>query len=146
MLKALLAAACLPFTFISTSSADIGQVEERAIVKAIGAPVIKKAQEEDAPGCMATRYTFGDEIFSMKLEFKCDRINVAWNTSEEPQNSSRSHQASRLAQRAIAALTQGNGIEVERVLAGGRYKGRTFPNTLSLSGSCITEVCLLTFK
>lgn len=146
MLKAMLGAACLLFTFISTSSADVSQIEEFAIVKAVDAPVIKKAHEEDSPGCMITRYTFGDEIFSMKLEFKCDRINVAWNISKEPQNSLRSQQASSLAQRAVVALTQGNGIEVERVLDGGRYKGRTFPNNLSLNGSCGTEICLLTFR
>ncbi|WP_124416736.1 hypothetical protein [Pseudomonas sp. LBUM920] len=146
MLKAMLGTTCLLLTFMSTSSADVSQVRELAIVKAVDAPVFRKAREEDAPGCMTTRYTFGDEIIAMKLEFKCDRINVAWNTSMEPQNSLRSRHASHLAQRAVVALTQGNGIEVERVMDGGKYKGRTYSNNLLLSGSCFTNMCLLTFN
>lgn len=146
MFKAISAFICLFTTLISIASADIRQIDEGLLVNAVGDPVLKKAHEEDAPGCIATRYTFRDEIFAMKLEFKCDRINVAWNGSREPQNVSRSQYAAQLAQRAVIALTQGSGVEVERVMDGAIYKGRTFSNGLSLSGGCVMNTCLLTFK
>lgn len=146
MLKATLTAVSLFSTCLPTAFADIHQVDEAYIVKAVDSPVLKKAQEEDSPGCMTTRYTFGDEIFDMKLEFKCNRINVAWTSATEPQYEARSKQAVMLAQRAVTALTGGNGIEVERVLAGGMYRDRTFTNGLSVSGSCVMSACLLTFK
>lgn len=146
MLKATLAAASLVTFSIPAAFADIRHVDESAIVKAVDKPVIRKSQEEDSPGCGATRYSFGDAVFDMKLEFKCDRINVAWAASREPQNRTRVEESTRLAQRAVVALTQGNGIEVERVLTGERYKNRTFGNGLSVSGSCAMDSCLLTFK
>ncbi|MCO7626398.1 hypothetical protein NJC08_08230 [Pseudomonas fluorescens] len=146
MLKATLAAASLFAFSLPAAFADIRQIDEAAIVKAIDAPVLKKVQEEDSPGCGTTRYTFGTDVFNMKLEFKCNRINVAWNFSQEPHNRPRSEQVIKLARRAVSILTQGNGVEVDRVLAGGKYKNRSFDNGLLVSGSCVTNQCLLTFK
>jgi hypothetical protein len=146
MLKATLSAAYLLIAHLPIAFADVYQIDEDAIVKAIGSPVLKTVQEEDSPGCMTTRYTFGDKVFDMKLEFKCNRINVAWAVSNESQNAALSKQAAELAQRAVIALTHGNGIEVERVLAGGTYQDRTYTNGLSVRGSCVMSTCLLTFK
>lgn len=145
MLKASLAAAFLVFSF-STAFADIQHVDEAAIVKAVGAPVLKKISEEDSPGCMTTRYSFGDKVFAMKLEFKCNRINIAWIGSREPQYEARSKHAEALAKQAVAALTQGDGTEVQQVLDGSSYKGRTYSNGVGVSGSCAMNSCLLTFK
>lgn len=145
MLKATLAAASL-LTYLPTAFADIHKIDEAAIVKAIDSPVLKKVQEEDSPGCMTTRYTFGEKVFDMKLEFKCDRINVGWTFSKEPNNTARSEHAIKLAQRAVVNLTQGTGVEVEKVLEGSVYKDRTSTNGLVLSGSCVINSCLLSFK
>lgn len=126
--------------------ADIREIDEAAIVKAIGAPVLKRVAEEDSPGCNTTRYTFGDKVFDMKLEFKCNRINVAWTSSKEPKNQARSEKALELASRAVQALTQESGVEVAKVSAGQVLKERTYTNGLVGSGSCAMTSCLLTFK
>lgn len=146
MFKSILAAAVLVPLFGAVAFADIRQIDEAATVKAIGSPVLKKTQEEDSPGCNATRYTFGDKVFDMKLEFKCNRINVGWVGSTEPEDEARSKNSVELAQRAVSVLSGGNGIEVEKVLAGESYDGRTYSNGLSVSGSCVMNSCLLTFK
>ena len=112
MLKATVAAALLFCTSLPTAFADIGKINEVTLIKAIGSPVLKKVQEEDAPGCMTTRYTFGDKIFDMKLELKCDRINVAWTGSDNPQYEARSKQAVQLAQRAVGGLKE----QVQRLM------------------------------
>ncbi len=139
--------ACVLFPMgMSAAMADIRQIDEVATVKSIGSPVLKQSNEEDSPGCKVSGYTFGDKTFSMKLEFKCDRINVGWVTATEPEYEARSKQASALAQRAVVLLTGENGIEVERVQAGGKYEGRTFSNGLSVSGSCVMNFCRLTFR
>lgn len=146
MFKSILAAAVLVPIFGPVAFADIRQIDEATTVTAIGSPVLKKTQDEDSPGCNVTRYTFGDKTFDMKLEFKCNRINVGWIGSTEPQFEARSKKAVELAQRAVSVLSGGDGIEVERVLAGGKYDGRTYSNGLSVSGSCVMNSCLLTFK
>jgi len=146
MSKATLVAASLFFIAQPLAFADVRVIDEPAVIKAINSPILKQVQEEDSPGCVTTRYTFGDKVFDMKLEFKCDRINVAWIGSKEEQNQSRSDQAKELAKRAVAVLTQGDGVEVERVLAGESYKGRAYPNSIIVSGSCVLNSCLLTFK
>ena len=146
MLKASLVFLCLLITGIANAHADIREIVEGSIVGAIDSPIVNVGLEEDAPGCNTKRYTFGDSIFSMKIEFKCDRINVAWSRSNEPENTLKSQHAAHLAQRAVVALTQADGSEVERVLSGAVYKGRSFPNGLTLSGTCVMTSCLLTFK
>jgi hypothetical protein len=145
-MKKTLAAAVLFPMFTSAAMADVHQVDEATIVKAVGSPVLKRSQEEDSSGCKVSGYTFGDKTFSMKLEFKCDRINVGWTTAPEPEYEAKSKQATALAKQAVASLTGADGVEVERVLAGGRYEGRTFPNGISVSGLCIVDSCLLTFR
>ncbi|PYB98135.1 hypothetical protein DMX09_25455 [Pseudomonas protegens] len=132
--------------FTSAAMADVHQVDEAIIVKAVGSPVLKRSQEVDSSGCKVSGYTFGDKTFSMKLEFKCDRINVGWTTAPEPEYEAKSKQASALAKKAVALLTGENGVEVDRVLVGGAYEGRTFSNGLSVSGSCVMNSCLLTFR
>lgn len=146
MLKKILAASIFLPLLAEVAVADVRQIDEDATVKAIGSPVLKKTQEEDTPGCNTSRYKFGDKTFDMTLQFKCNRINVGWTVATEPEYEERSKQASALAQRAVAVLTGESGIEVERVLAGGKYDGRTFSNGLSVSGSCVMNSCLLTFK
>ncbi|MBC2660012.1 hypothetical protein H7A76_31670 [Pseudomonas sp. MSSRFD41] len=146
MLKKTLVACVLLPVGMSAAMADIRKIDEAATVKSIGSPVLKQSQEEDSPGCKASGYTFGDKTFSMKLEFKCDRVNVGWITATEPEYEARSKQASVLAQRAVALLTGENGAEVERVQAGGKYEGRTFSNGLSVKGSCAMNSCMLTFR
>ncbi|AZD84744.1 hypothetical protein C4K14_1910 [Pseudomonas chlororaphis subsp. aureofaciens] len=146
MLKKILAASIFLPLLAEVAVADVRQIDEDATVKAIGSPVLKKTQEEDTPGCNTSRYKFGDKTFDMTLQFKCNRINVGWTVATEPEYEERSKQTSALAQRAVAVLTGESGIEVERVLAGGKYDGRTFSNGLSVSGSCVMNSCLLTFK
>lgn len=146
MFKSILGVAVFTPLLGAVAFADVRQIDEVATVKAIGSPVLKKTQEEDSPGCNATRYTFGDKVFDMKLEFKCNRINVSWVGSTEPQDEARSKKSLELAQRAVSVLSGGNGIEVEKVLAGESYDGRTYSNGLSVSGSCVMNSCLLTFK
>ncbi|WP_144924054.1 hypothetical protein [Pseudomonas sp. SJZ078] len=147
MSKATLVAASLSFIAQPLAFADVRFIDEQAVIKAIHAPILKQVKEEDSPGCMTTRYTFGDKVFDMKLEFKCDRINVAWTGSDDPKNKARVINATVLAKKAVSALTDGSGIEVERVLSGGIYKSRTFDNGLVLrSGSCAMNACLLTFN
>lgn len=146
MLKQILAVAVSLSLWGAAAIADVRKIDEAATVKAIGSPVIKKTQEEDAPGCNASRYKFGDKTFDMQLEFKCNRINVGWTIATEPEYQEKSKQASALAQRAVAVLTGGSGVEVERVVAGAVYDGRTFSNGLSVNGSCQMNSCLLTFK
>lgn len=126
MLKATLADAFLFFTSVPVAFADISKVNEADLVKAIDSPVLKKAQEEDSPGCMNTRYTFGDKVFDMKLEFKCNQINVAWTGSDDLKYEASKKQVVKLAQRTVVALTNGSGIEVERVLAGVCIRGDHF--------------------
>lgn len=146
MLNAMLAVTSL-FTFtLSTAFADISQIDEAAIVKAVDAPLLKKVLEEDSPGCVTTRYTFGDKVFDMKLEFKCDRINVAWTGSTEPTNQVINEHISDLAIRAVRALTQESGAEVKKVSAGANLKNRTYFNGLVVNGFCAMSSCLLTFK
>ncbi|MEY9333150.1 hypothetical protein ABH911_003461 [Pseudomonas protegens] len=142
----ILAATALFQVCVSSALADVGQIDEAATVKAIGSPVLKQSQEEESPGCTASRYTFGDKTFSMKIEFRCTRVNVGWTIATEPEYEEKSKQASALAQRAVAVLTGENGVEVERVQAGGKYDGRTLSNGLSVSGSCVMNSCLLTFR
>ncbi|MEL7551970.1 hypothetical protein [Pseudomonas protegens] len=146
MLKKTLVTCVLFPMCMSAATADIRQIDEVVTVKSIDSPVLKQSQGEDSPGCKASGYTFGDKTFSMKLEFKCDRINVGWITATDPEYEVRSKQASALAQRAVALLTGENGVEVERVQAGGKYEGRTFSNGLSVSGSCVMNACTLTFR
>ncbi len=146
MRKKTIAVASLLTLSLPAAFADIRKIDEVAIVKAIGAPVIKKVVEEDSPGCNTTRYTFGDKVFDMKLEFKCNRINVAWTGSKEIKNKARSEQASDLAKRAVQALSRESGVEVEKVGAGQVLKEIIYTNGLVGSGSCAMNSCLLTFK
>lgn len=146
MLKIKSYIALLLIAFVPNTYADISGVIATDIVNAVGSPVIEKTQEEDSPGCSATRYIFAHPVTSVKLEFKCDRINVSWFQSREPQNLEASRVAAELAQRAVIALSDGNGIEVEKVLAGGKYKSRSYSNGLILSGFCVGTQCLLTFR
>lgn len=132
--------------FVPVTNADISSVITADIVKAVRSPVIEKTQEEDSPGCSTTRYIFAHPVTSAKLEFKCDRINVSWFQSKEPQNLESSGVAAELARRAVIALSGSNGVEVDKVLAGEKYKNRFYSNGLALSGFCIGTECLLTFR
>lgn len=132
--------------FVPVTNADISSVTTPDIIEAVRSPVIEKTQEEDSPGCSTTRYIFAHPVTSAKLEFKCDRINVSWFQSKEPQNFEASKVAAELARRAVIALSGSNGIEVEKVMAGEKYKNKLFSNGLALSGFCTGTQCLLTFR
>lgn len=116
---------------------------EKQLVKSIGERVLKKQTERDG-NCTVTRYFFKQSP-DMVLEFKCDRINVAWDQFNNPPQPAKNAEVAALAKRAAAALVGNNGAEVDRALAGHVFKGEDMGNGLKINGSCQTS-CLLSYR
>jgi len=110
---------CLPVAF-----ADLSNVKQTDIFKAIESPILMQAEVEDLPGWNVPHFTFRDMVFSTKIEFKGERIDLAWTGSKAPEKKEHTEHSNQLGQRAVAALTQSNDIEVRRVIEDAEYKDR----------------------
>lgn len=119
---------------------------EAAIVKAVGQKAITKQKEQDSgDGCMVTRYFFRKSP-DMALEFRCNRVNVAWEQFRDAGFEQKNKEATQLAQRAAAALSGGVGNEVIQAGQGVVFKRHPVPSGLAVNGSCVLPTCLLTYK
>lgn len=119
---------------------------EAAIVKAVGQRVVAKQKEQDSgDGCMVMRYFFRKSP-DMALEFRCNRVNVAWEQFRDAGFEQKNKEATQLAQRAAAALSGGVGNEVLQANQGVVFKRHPVPSGLAVNGSCVMPTCLLTYK
>lgn len=119
---------------------------EEAIVKAVGEKVLTKEKDRDSgDGCMVTRYFFRKSP-DMALEFRCNRVNVAWEQFRDAGFEQKNKTAMQLAQRAAAALSGGVGNEVLQANQGVVFKRHPVLSGLAVNGSCILPSCLLTYK
>ncbi|OHX20422.1 hypothetical protein [Chromobacterium sphagni] len=117
---------------------------ESAIVKAVGVkPISKKAEYDD--GCNVKRYAFLKDP-SVVLEFRCNRVNVAWSQYPEKGFEKKNQIALQLATRAAAALSQGRGGEIDDAMKGNVLRDRSLLSKLTVGGSCISTDCLLTYR
>ncbi|MBX9298792.1 hypothetical protein K5M33_10065 [Chromobacterium vaccinii] len=118
--------------------------DEAAIVKAVGVkPLSKKAELDD--GCNVKRYAFQKDPY-VELEFKCNRVNVAWAQFPEKGFEKKNQTAIQLATRAAAALSQGSGREIDDALKGNVLRDRSLLSGLTVGGSCSSATCLLTYR
>lgn len=140
--RTLLAISSALFTLSAT--ADIGQVDQHELIQSLGKPVEKKAEKVD--GCNLTRYKFADKSTGVTVEFRCDRINVGWLNAPEPELAEIAKRNREIAVRAMASLSGGDGHEVEQAIQGEVFRGKSLLSSLVLSGSCVGDMCLLTFR
>lgn len=134
----------LALSLLSALSMAAPKWDEAAIVKAVGVkPLSKKTEADD--GCNVKRYTFQQDPH-VKLEFRCNRVNVAWMQYPERGFERKNQTAIQLAMRAAAALSNGNGQEVAEAARGGPIRDQSMPSGLMVSGSCIADSCLLTYR
>lgn len=134
-----LALALLPALSIAAPKWD-----ESAIVKAVGVNPLSKKAEQDG-NCRLTRYYFKKEP-DVALEFRCNRVNVAWDQYPEKGYELKNQSAAKLATRAAAALSKGNGQEVAEATQGRPIRDRAMPSGLMVGGSCSMASCLLTYR
>lgn len=138
-----------PVLFLLTASASFATTpwSESAIVKAVGQKVVAKQTEKDdyPAGCTVTRYFFRKSP-DMALEFRCNRVNVAWEQFRDAGFEQKNKEATQLAQRAAAALSGGVGNEVLQANQGVVFKRHPVPSGLAVNGSCVLPTCLLTYK
>ncbi|OHX20420.1 hypothetical protein [Chromobacterium sphagni] len=117
--------------------------DEVAIIKAVGVKVMKKKIEQDGT-CKMTSYTF-KSLPDMVLEFRCNRVNVAWDRFPEKGYEKKNQEAAQLAKLAASALSQGSGKEVDDAMSGQVMKERSLLSGLTVGGSCSSASCLLTY-
>jgi len=118
--------------------------DQSATVRAVGAKVITK-QTEQEDGCRVSRYIFQSEP-RMSMEFRCNRINVAWHQYSEKGFDAKNKTAVALAQKAAAALSSGDGREVTEAMQGSTVRSRPTPSGLTVTGSCVLPSCMLTYR
>lgn len=131
--------------FALSASADISQVSEKGLIQELGKPLEKKTERDD--GCNLTRYKFLHKLLGVTVEFRCNRINVAWVNAPDADVADQVKKNRELATKAVAALSGGDGHEVEQVLGGEVFRGKSLVSGLELRGSCQAgDMCLLTFQ
>lgn len=142
-----LAAIPLLALLLPTFASATSKWDEAAIVKAVGQRVISKQKESDdyPPGCTVTRYFFKKSPDAV-LEFRCNRVNVAWDQFKEKGFEQKNKEVVALAIKAAAALSQGTGREVGDVAQGNVVKNRSLTSGLTVGGSCQMSSCLLTYR
>ncbi|SFQ06097.1 hypothetical protein [Pseudomonas sp. NFPP28] len=83
------AIAPLPLIFrLPVAFADLSNVKQTDIFKAIESSLLKQAEVEDLPAWNVPHFTFRDMVFSTKIEFKGERIDLAWTGSKVPEKRS----------------------------------------------------------
>ena len=117
---------------------------EPAVVKAVGKKVISKEKEKDGD-CMVSRYFFRKSP-DVALEFRCNRVNIAWDQFKEKEFEQKNKEAVALATRAAAALSKDSGKEVSEAAAGNVIRKRPLSSGLTVGGSCSLPSCLLTYR
>lgn len=127
-----------------SASADVSQVNEADLLKTLGKPVEKKVEKDD--GCNLTRYKFLNKVVGVTVEFRCDRLNVAWVNTDAADVAEQVKQNRELATKAVAALSGGDGHEVAQAMGGEVFRGKSLLSSLELRGSCTGDYCLLTFR
>ncbi|UGA39258.1 hypothetical protein JOS77_06740 [Chromobacterium haemolyticum] len=127
------------------SQASAGPLwDEAAIVKSVGVKAISKKYEQDG-SCRLTRYHF-KKAPDMVLEFRCNRVNVAWDQYPEKGYEQKNKETLLLASRAAATLLQESGKEVTEAIQGKVVRNRPLSSGLSVGGSCVLASCLLTYR
>lgn len=136
--------ACIALPFLSLTAMAAPTFDEANIVKSVGAKVIiKKTENED--GCKIARYFFQDEP-RMTMEFRCNRVNVVWHQYSDKGFTAKNKTAAALAQKAAAALSNGDGREVADAMQGSTVRSRPTPSGLTVTGSCVLPSCMLTYR
>lgn len=117
---------------------------ESATVRAVGSKAINK-QTEQEDGCRVSRYIFQSEP-RMSMEFRCNRINVAWHQYSDKGFEAKNKTAAALAHKAAVALSSGDGREVTEAMQGSTVRSRPTPSGLTVTGSCVLPSCMLTYR
>ncbi|MDF5870819.1 hypothetical protein [Pseudomonas aeruginosa] len=127
------------------ATADVSKVNQKDLLQAMDVAPIAKTNEQD-DGCNLTRYKFLDDTVGVTVEFRCNRITVAWINAQDADLADKVKKNRELATKAVAALSGGNGHEVDQAIDGEVFRGKSLLNGLELRGSCPGDMCLLTFK
>lgn len=138
-----LLASAVPVLALAAGPADT----ERAVLAAMQSKPIKQQTLTDPnDACPKNKQVFFARSPDMVLEFRCGKINLAWEQFRDAGMERKNQHAAELAKRAAAVLGGQGGREVDQAMAGQVYRGDTLASGRRAHGSCQPPSCLLGYK
>lgn len=135
--------AILPAMVLAAGPADT----EQAVLAAMQQkPVKQQTLTDPGDACPKNRQVFFARSPDMVLEFRCGRVNLAWEQFRDAGMARKNQHAAELAKRAAAVLGGQAGREVDLAMAGQVFRSDALASGRRVNGSCQPPSCLLGYK